>query len=178
VEITQQVAESLGFPKPHYLNIERERRWLCAQLPGQLIVRTEEITDLYVDGARLRLREARPRDGGPAMLRITRKADADPRTRLISSIYLSEEDFAVLSGVLPGVRLSKLRHRLEHPSAKAMCVDEFLGPLGGLLIAEAEFETDEALGRFSPPSFVGREITDDPRYSGHALATQGLPQPG
>lgn len=173
MQITNEVAEALGFPKPHYRIVERERRWLCSAVPQALIRGTEEITDLYVADTRLRLREARPLDGGPARLRLTRKADVDDRTRLISSVYLSEDDFAALAGTLPGPRIRKLRYRLTAAAGASMCVDEFLGPLSGLMIAEAEFESDEALDRFTPPSFVQREVTGDPTYSGHALATRG-----
>ena len=67
------VASGLGFPRPHYTAVERERRWLCLEVPRDRVVRTEAITDLYVTGARLRLREARPVGGGAAMLRLTRK---------------------------------------------------------------------------------------------------------
>jgi len=42
----------------------------CREVPREQIFRTEAITDLYVTGARLRLREARPLDGGPPMLRL------------------------------------------------------------------------------------------------------------
>jgi hypothetical protein len=95
------------------MSIERERRWLCRKVPRERVVRTEAITDLYVTGARLRLREARPIDGGTPMLRLSRKADLDRHTRLITSIYLPEEEFALLVSSLAGVRIAKLRHRLQ-----------------------------------------------------------------
>ena len=53
------------------------------------------------------------------MLRLTRKADVDKHTRLITSIYLPEEEFAVLAASLPGNRIKKLRHRLH--SAPESC---------------------------------------------------------
>jgi len=175
MEIDRKLAASLGFPKPHYLNVERERRWLCRSVPDDLVMSVEQITDLYVTGTQLRLRQARPIDGSPAQLRISRKVDADAQTRLISSIYLTEADCAALASALDGVKIVKLRHRLRGPSHISMCIDEFRGPLSGLLIVEAEFQDDEALGLFSPPHFAGREITEDPRYCGYALAMEGLP---
>ncbi len=69
MEIDQQIATALGFPKPQYMSVERERRWLCRQVPRERVVQTEAITDLYVTGARLRLREARPIDGGTSYTR-------------------------------------------------------------------------------------------------------------
>src|SRR5215471_840628 len=85
MEIDQKVAAALGFPKPHYTLVERERRWLCRDIPRDRIAQTEAITDLYVTGSRLRLREARPIDGSAPVLRLSRKGDIDAHTRLASS---------------------------------------------------------------------------------------------
>jgi CYTH domain-containing protein len=175
MEIDQQTALALGFPRPEYVAIERERRWLCRQVPWELVVRTEAITDLYVAGTRLRLREARPTDGGAPMLRLSRKADVDKHTRLITSIYLPEEEFAVLAGTLSGVRIRKLRHRFQRISGVLMMVDEFQGELKGLMLAEADFETPDLLAAFPMPDFAVREVTDDPRFTGFSLAVNGLP---
>jgi CYTH domain-containing protein len=176
MDIDQRTAEALGFPKPQYRAVERERRWLCRHLPREQIAQTEAITDLYVTGARLRLREARPLDGGPPLLRLSRKADVDPQTRLITSIYLPPEEFAVLAAVLPGARLRKLRHRLHPLPGVTMAVDEFQGELEGLVMAEAEFNTPELLASFPMPDFALREVTEDARYTGGWLVANGRPK--
>ena len=177
MDIDRQTARALGFPKPEYTSIERERRWLCREVPRELIFRTEAITDLYVTGTRLRLREARPIDGGASMLRLSRKADVDLHTRLITSIYLPEEEFAVLAA-LPGACIRKLRHRLHSPPGVAMLVDEFQGDLKGLIMAEAEFKTPDLLLAFAIPDFAVREVTDDPRFNGGNLVKYGVPKDG
>jgi CYTH domain-containing protein len=175
MDIDQKIATALGFPKPHYASVERERRWLCRALPAEQVVETVAITDLYVTGARLRLREERPVGAGPPRLRLTRKADVDEHTRLITSIYLPEEEFALLAASLPGLRLEKLRHRLKPLPGVTLCVDEFMADLAGLLLAEAEFETGESLSAFPTPDFATREVTDDPRFTGASLAANGRP---
>jgi CYTH domain-containing protein len=174
MDIEPQITAALGFPKPQYTAVERERRWLCRHVPSVRFVRTEAITDLYVMGTRLRLREARP-IGGMPLLRLSRKADVDAHTRLITSIYLPEEEFALLAATLPGVRITKLRHRLPPLPGVKLLVDEFQGGLAGLVLAEAEFETPEALAAFPMPDFAHREVTDDPRFSGGSLAENGIP---
>lgn len=174
MEIDAATAAALGFPKLKYAWVERERRWLCRQIPMDRVVGVEAITDLYVTGVRLRLREALPLDGGPPMRRLTRKVDADPRTRLLTSIYLSEAEFALLAN-LPGKRLRKLRHRLRAEDGIVLAADVFQGPLDGLILAEAEFETDAALEAYRMPDFCLREVTDDPRYGGGWLAENGIP---
>lgn len=176
MDIDQHIAAALGFPKPQYVSVERERRWLCREVPRDRVLETEAIADLYVDGARLRLREARPIDGGTPMLRLSRKADVDVHTRLISSIYLPEEEFALLANTLPGVRIKKLRHRLQRLPGIVIAVDQFQGELEGLVIAEAEFDTPERLAAFDMPEFAVREITDDLRFTGACLARNGLPK--
>jgi hypothetical protein len=123
--IDTSLAAALGFLKLKYVAVERERRWLCRDVPRDRVIQTEAITDLYVSGAKLRLREARPLNGGPPMLRLTRKADVDAETRLITSIYLLEDEFALFAGSLPGDRLRKLRHRLRPVQGISLSVDEF-----------------------------------------------------
>src|SRR6476659_2717208 len=107
MDIDPKIASALGFPKAEYTAVERERRWLCREVPRGLIRQSLSVTDIYVTGTQLRLREMRPVDGGPSMLRLSRKADVDAQTRLITSIYLPEEEFAVLAGTLKGGRLTK-----------------------------------------------------------------------
>ena len=45
-------------------------------------------------------------------------------------------------------------------------------------MAEAEFDDMAALEAFATPAFAQREVTDDGRYSGGALAANGLPEGG
>jgi CYTH domain-containing protein len=176
MDISQQIASALGFPKPAFTSVEHERRWLCREVPRERILHSEAITDLYVAGTRLRLREARPIGGGAAKLRFSRKADVDARTRLITSIYLPEEEFAVLAASLPGVRIRKLRHKLQSPPDVAVHADEFRDTLEGLIMVEAEFNAADRLADFPMPDFAVREVTDDPRYNGGYLAMNGLPE--
>ena len=49
------------------------------------------------------------------------------------------------------------------------------GRLSGLLVAEVEFDSPAAAAGFDPPEWLGREVTDDPRYKNKRLATTGLP---
>ena len=52
-------AVRLGFPKLRYVFVELERRWVCTSLPRDLVRETVRISDLYVGGSNLRLREER-----------------------------------------------------------------------------------------------------------------------
>lgn len=174
LEIDQATAAALGWPKSKYAWVERERRWLCRAVPFDRVVRSEAYEDLYVTGTQLRLRRATPTDGGPEMLRLGRKADVSSAVRLLTSIYLSPEEYRLLSS-LPGGMLRKTRHSLGRLDGADVFVDVFEGALSGLIMAEAEFETVEAMEAWPMPDFAVREVTDDVRYTGGRLVTDGLP---
>ena len=164
----------VGFLKPEkYAAVERERRWLCAGLPDLPVVRAEAIEDLYVDDSRLRLRRATPVGGGAAILRLSKKADLAPERRLITTLYLSEAEFALFAG-LPGRVLEKTRHYYAADGV-TLSVDRFEGALAGLFLAEAEFADDAAMAAFPHPAFAVREVTEDPRYTGGELVRAGVP---
>ena len=164
----------VGFLKPEkYAAVERERRWLCAGLPDLPVVRAEAIEDLYVDDSRLRLRRATPVGGGAAILRLSKKADLAPERRLITTLYLSEAEFALFAS-LPGRVLEKTRHYYAADGV-TLSVDRFEGALAGLFLAEAEFADDAAMAAFPHPAFAVREVTDDPRYTGGELVRAGVP---
>ena len=173
-QIDQAKAAALGWPRTKYAWVEHERRWLCRSVPLDRVVSVEDLTDLYVTGTQLRLREAVPANGGGPLRRLSRKADLTSSVRLLTSIYLSTEEFPVLSA-LPGRQLRKTRHALVRVEGADLFVDWFCGALTGLIMADAEFETLEAMQSYSMPDFAWREVTDDIRYTGGRLAADGLP---
>jgi len=174
MDIDRETAAALGWPKLKYAGVERERRWLCAAVPTGRVLRRETITDLYVIATQLRLREAVPLGDGTPIRRLTRKGDVDSHTRLLTSIYLSPEEFGLLSA-LPGRTLRKTRHHIGLVKGVEMSVDVFEGALAGLILAEAEFDDAVTMAAYPSPGFAVREVTDDLRYSGGRLAAEGLP---
>jgi CYTH domain-containing protein len=177
VTIDQGTAEALSFPKPQYMAVELERRWLCQRIPHESVVDISEIVDIYIGESQVRLREETFRSGAPAMRRLTRKVGVNATMRLMTSIYLPEHEYAVLARALTGQTLRKRRHRLPQEAGVSLLIDEFAGPLAGLLIAEAEFDSRGTLERYVPPGYFGREVTSDDRYSGGNLAWLGKPTP-
>jgi CYTH domain-containing protein len=173
-DVDPAIAAALGWPKAKYAWVERERRWLCRHVPADRIVRSEAIVDLYVTGTQLRLREATPIGGGETMRRLGRKADVSASTRLLTSIYLTPEEFRLLSS-LPGTILRKTRHYLGNVGGAELSIDRFEGALSGLILAEAEFDDSAAMAAYPSPEFAYREVTDDLRYTGGALIVDGLP---
>lgn len=172
--IDQATAAALGWPKSKYAWVEHERRWLCRSAPLDRAVSSEVLEDLYITGTQLRLREALPGDGGAPMRRIGRKADVSAAVRLLTSIYLSPEEFRLLSS-LPGERLRKTRYSLGRVNGADLFVDVFDGRLAGLIMAEAEFGDVDSMAAYAMPDFACREVTEDIRYTGGRLVTDGLP---
>lgn len=151
-----------------YARVERERRFLLAELPrDQAPVRVHAIVDRYLTGTRLRLREmTEPGDRRP-LYKLAQKIPAPTRgvvQGLITNLYLAQEEHDLLAR-LPARVLTKRRH-----SVPPLGIDVFGGPLRGLVLAEAEFASDEDALAFQPPADAVAEVTGDPRFTGGSLA--------
>ena len=155
---------------PKYALEERERRFLVAELPSDEPWATRSIADLYIEGSRVRLRRNEGIvNGQPELVfKLTQKVPS-PNGVLghrgyLTTMYLDAAEYEIFR-VLSGDWLDKTR--LSFPP---MGVDVFGGPLAGLMIAEAEFDDDDAMSAFVPPTWCGREITDVPSMTGANLA--------
>jgi CYTH domain-containing protein len=146
-----------------YARVERERRFLLAAAPpGSAAVAIRRITDRYVTGTRLRLRRTEEVPSGTCEFKLTQKVPAGRPGHvqgLITNIYLSPVEYEVLLR-LPAIALTKTRL-----SVPPFGIDVFDPPLHGLILAEAEFTTDEAASSFAAPCPTVAEVTDDSRPS-------------
>lgn len=151
-----------------YARVERERRFLLAAAPPESVAAApRQIIDRYVTGTRLRLRRVEYVEGRTSEFKLTQKVPAGrpgPASGLITNMYLSRPEYDRLA-VLPAAVLSKTR-----VSMPPMSIDIFGPPLHGLVLAEAEFGTDEDASAFRPPSGIIAEVTDDVRFTGGRLA--------
>lgn len=159
-----------------YARIERERRFLLERFPADAKVhRTRYIRDYYIEGTTLRLREQRDDNDGP-LFKLTQKIpapDSGAQQGWITSLYLKEEEFRLLLQ-LPSAKLDKIRY-----SVPPFGIDVFEGPLQGLILAEAEFDSASSADALKLPAFIQREVTADPRFAGGELvrtSSEGLRQ--
>lgn len=138
--------------------------------PDSAAVKAEvEITDVYFLGTRLRLRRMVDRRGGRAAIyKLTQKVPGAGTGGLITNIYLSESEYDLLAQ-LDGSTLEKVRYTVP-----PFGIDVFLPPLEGLVLAEAEFDDDEAMAAATAPDGAITEVTDDVRFTGGYLAEYGL----
>ena len=76
----------------------------------------------------------------------------------------------MLSTVCRSGHIAKTRYVVPAGGGLRWEVDEFHGRLAPLVVAEIELPGEDAA--FDRPSFIGEEVTGDPRYFNSALAAQ------
>jgi CYTH domain-containing protein len=149
-----------------YARVEIERRFLLAGVPeGADVLAVNEIDDRYLDGTRVRLRRM-AHVGGATQLKLTQKLpepDGGARQGTLTTIYLSEAEHAVFA------RLAGAALRKSRLSIAPYGVDVFHGALTGLVLAEAEFASDEEAAAHAPAPFCLAEVTADARFTGGEL---------
>lgn len=149
-----------------YAHAEREQRWLVTSIPSEARV-VGSIVDRYIHGTRLRLRRVESADGVTYKLcQKVRDDPADPETVRLTNIYLSAEEYQRFLP-LPAAELHKSRSHVTW-AEKSVAVDEFLGRLAGLVLAEVELPPGEV--HLPLPPWADRDVTSDDRFSGGALA--------
>jgi CYTH domain-containing protein len=159
-------------PESKYARVERERRYLLADLPEGL-TRADphlQITDNYITGTRLRLRKVREPRTNKWTVKFTQKFAPNPEDlsrTIITNTYLNALEAETLS-VFNSNEIRKNRYYFEF-EGRRFSVDMFLGDLFGLVLAEVSFDTDEELDQFAKPAFALADVTNVPVFSGGRL---------
>ena len=149
-----------------YAHVERERRWLLKAAP-ELDGTPATITDRYLVGTRLRLREVA--EGGVVVRKLSHKVRIDdgPGEVACTNFYLDDAEWAALEGLASDV-LHKQRWRVDRERQR-VAVDVFAGHLAGLVLAEVDRGSGPDHGL--PSGFdVVAEVTRDEAFTGAALA--------
>ncbi|MBW3607911.1 MAG: adenylate cyclase [Actinobacteria bacterium] len=158
--------------------MEIERKFLLSDVPPTMrLARREPIRQGYIalDGdTEVRIRIS------PKGSVLTIKAGRGG-ARLEEEIRLEAQQGEALWELTDGRRVQKTRRRVRLASPVdrpelLVEVDEYSGPLDGLVVAEVEFPDEEAARAFQPPAWFGRELTDDWRYANRSLASDGMPE--
>jgi CYTH domain-containing protein len=147
---------------------EIERKFLVRKLPTDLTRYPHaEISQGYLvcldDGLQVRLRESGERYS------LTYKRGTG-NVREEREVELTAEQFDALWPATEGKRLIKTRYQI--PSGdRVVEIDVYHGQHEGLVVAEVEFDEENAAKDFSPPDWLGDDVTGDPRYSNQLLAS-------
>lgn len=91
-----------------------------------------------------------------------------------SELPISEQQFNLMWPFTENKRVIKTRYTLQEGDL-TLELDEYHGSLEPLATLEVEFKSEEEAKRFTPPSYVLKDITEDNRYKNAQLARNGIP---
>jgi adenylate cyclase len=149
-------------------NREIERKFLVRKMPdGLTSYPSNEISQGYLvsldDGTQVRLRKS----GQRYMLTFKRGRG---NVREEREVELAAAQFDALWPATEGKRLVKTRYEIPL-GERTVEIDVYHGRHEGLIVAEVEFDREDAAKNFEPPDWLGDDVTGDPRYSNQLLAS-------
>lgn len=152
------------------VELEREKTYLLKQFPeGMQEWPSKIIADTYipadVDHAVLRLRQ---KGDEYEMTKKTPVSGTDSSRQNEHTIALSRAEYEALRGC-SNKSFEKRRYygKVDGHDAE---VDVYLSTLGGLVVIDFEFTSDEALDSFQMPSICQTDVTQDELIAGGKLA--------
>jgi CYTH domain-containing protein/CHAD domain-containing protein len=152
------------------VGFEIERKFLLVEPPDWLDhsfpVAIEQGYLALADGVEVRLRKA-----GDRRLLTVKRGDGEVREEV--EIEVDRTQFDALWPLTASRRLAKKRYRAPLEDGLEAEVDVYDGPLQGLLVAEVEFPSEQRSREFTPPEWLGEEITGEERYANRSLAGAG-----
>jgi len=156
------------------IGTEIERKFVLGELPQALaFARRTAILQGYLalDGdTEVRVRRT------PAAAKLTIKHGGG-EVRVEEEIALGTRQADALWELTEGRRLQKTRRTMRVDGLE-VSVDQYFGELDGLIVAEVEFDDEQAARSFMPPAWFGREVTGQAAYANRTLSVHGLPQEG
>ncbi len=150
-------------------NREIERKFLLRQLPDQLKRSRHYVIEQGYLATEPAGRQVRLRKKGKTVsltFKVGRGAHREER-----EIKLSPKQFATLWPATAGRRLYKLRYEIPWRNL-LIEIDIYRRRHSGLVVAEVEFPDRVTCRKFKPPSWFGREVTGEKRYSNARLANE------
>jgi adenylate cyclase len=153
--------------------VEIERKWLVAQAPADALAAPSELIEqgyltIGSGGAETRVR----RRGEKCFLTVKSGVGL---SRAEHQIEISPDQFEALWPATEGARVVKRRHLVPGEDGLVIELDVFEGALGGLVLAEVEFDDPWGAESFAAPYWFAGEVTDDPEYKNQRLALRDDP---
>lgn len=172
LSLEQADAIALAAPGASDADIEIERRFLLSRLPSDLRdVPAKALRQGYLlleEAASMRVRQS----GSKHELTIKRGRGLE---RSEVQIEILEPQADLLWSIVESHVVEKTRYVLpDHDGVIEL--DVYHGRHEGLAVAEREFPDSAAAHEWTPPRWMGREITDDGRYTNARLAAEGVPE--
>jgi CYTH domain-containing protein len=169
-----------------YACLEVECRYLLNKIPDNLLDNPNGwlITDRYFPNTRLRLRQMTSVSGKENIYKLTQKYRSETQNAYettITNVYLTEAEHNHLEAL--DAKILKKRRYPYKVQDHSFSIDVFEGRHQGLILAETELENKAEADEYVLPSFVLKDVTDDPFFTGGNLVTmtneefkQGLSQ--
>jgi len=157
-----------------YACLEVESRYLLNKIPDDLLDTPKGwlITDRYLPNTRLRLRHMKSITGKENIYKLTQKYRSKIQNAYettITNIYLTEAEYNLFTA-LEAKTLTKRRYTYMVQS-HAFSIDVFEGRHQGLILAEMESDSKAEASEVVLSSFVLKEVTNDPFFTGGNLVT-------
>lgn len=86
------------------------------------------------------------------------------------NLPLTAEAFAHLKEKIDGRLIKKRRYLIPLDEKLTIELDVFEGGLAPLVLAEVEFETEDAANAFTPPEWFGEDVTFSTKYHNSTLS--------
>ena len=150
-------------------NREIERKFLVKRLPENLKQSRSFVIEqgyLATEPAGRQVRLRKKGKSASLTFKVGRGAHREER-----EIKLSPKQFAALWPGTAGRRLRKVRYDIPWKNL-LIEIDVYRGKHSGLVVAEVEFPDLATCRKFKPPSWFGREVTGEKRYSNVRLANE------
>ncbi|MEY8391346.1 CYTH domain-containing protein [Lachnospiraceae bacterium 45-W7] len=86
------------------------------------------------------------------------------------NLPLTKDAYEHLLPKVDGILISKKRYLIPLESGLTIELDIFAGELAPLILAEVEFDTEEAAHAFTPPDWFGKDVTYSTDYHNSVLS--------
>jgi CYTH domain-containing protein len=151
---------------------EIERKFLVNELPPE--VRAQPATRIRQGYLSSEPVEVRVRSRDDREHELTVKSIGGLERTEVTAVLTSEQFEELWALAQASVEKSRSLYGVGGWTAE---VDVYSGELAGLVVVEVEFPSAADASAFSPPSWFGAEVTEDPRYRNSALAAaEGPPR--
>ena len=90
------------------------------------------------------------------------------------NLPLNKEAFEHLLKKCDGIIISKSRYKIPIENNLTAELDIFKGDLDSLKLVEVEFDSVEEADNFTPPEWLGEDVTTDGRYHNSYISKYGL----
>ncbi len=152
--------------------MEIERKYRVCEMPGELaIYPSKRIEQGYLcHNPILRIRKSNEDYYLTYKSRTGHKKKGGAIIRNEVELPLTEEAYLTLRAKTEGNMVYKTRYLIPIAEELTAELDVFEGVLSGLIFVEVEFPDEKAADDFTPPAWMGEELSGDKRFSNYYLS--------